>query len=324
MQSWRNPDGPARCALRWGAAASAGCLGLLLAALLLAPLTRPTAGFLATGYERSPQDGRTLHYALYDPARHLQQDVAVLPPDVATRLAWSPDGRQRVRLVAEGSGRYRLFLEGRHGEDPHELAPSGLVARAATVPVWSPRGDALVLTVTEPGLGSLPRIALLALESERLTFLTDGQNASLDPTWSPDGEWIAFAARLAGDWEILRVRPDGSASERLTQLPGRDASPAYAPLNGGPYSGMLAFLHEGQVWLMGADGAAAEPVADAPGSVTALSWSLDGRYLAMRARPGWLWLRDMIDGTSATVPRPDGCAQGPGPTCSLVALDWRR
>ncbi|MFZ5879989.1 MAG: TIR domain-containing protein [Chloroflexota bacterium] len=36
------------------------------------------------------------------------------------------------------------------------------------------------------------------------------------PVWSSDGQWIYFASVEGGDWDILRIRPDGSGLKNIT------------------------------------------------------------------------------------------------------------
>ena len=40
--------------------------------------------------------------------------------------------------------------------------------------------------------------------------------ADRQPTWSPDGAWLAFASERSGWWEVHLVRPDGSDARQLT------------------------------------------------------------------------------------------------------------
>jgi serine/threonine protein kinase len=47
------------------------------------------------------------------------------------------------------------------------------------------------------------------------------------PVWSGDGQWIYFATVDGGDWDIFRIRPDGSDSENITRdWPSNEVTPA--------------------------------------------------------------------------------------------------
>jgi tRNA A-37 threonylcarbamoyl transferase component Bud32 len=47
------------------------------------------------------------------------------------------------------------------------------------------------------------------------------------PVWSGDGQWIYFAGMDGGDWDIFRIRPDGSGVENLTRdWPSNEVMPA--------------------------------------------------------------------------------------------------
>jgi Tol biopolymer transport system component len=70
------------------------------------------------------------------------------------------------------------------------------------------------------------------------------------PRWSPDGRWLAFLSE--------RPRPGGSSD---------DAAEA-----------------KRQIWLIRPDGGEAVPLTSAPGSVSALGWSADGKTIGFLAR----------------------------------------
>jgi Tol biopolymer transport system component len=49
------------------------------------------------------------------------------------------------------------------------------------------------------------------------------------PTWSPDGQWIAFHSNRDGDFDIYIVRPDGSKLRQLTDDDDDDVQPSWSP-----------------------------------------------------------------------------------------------
>ena len=50
-----------------------------------------------------------------------------------------------------------------------------------------------------------------------------------NPSWSPDGQWIAFTSERNGSADLYRVKPDGTALERLTGNPAYEDQAAFSP-----------------------------------------------------------------------------------------------
>ena len=67
------------------------------------------------------------------------------------------------------------------------------------------------------------------------------------PCWSPDGRYIAFAAKKDGNWDIYYMNSDGSNITRLTIDPAGDVNPSWSP-----DGTMIAFNSErsgsSQIW----------------------------------------------------------------------------
>jgi Tol biopolymer transport system component len=93
-------------------------------------------------------------------------------------------------------------------------------------PDWSPDGKRLVLRVATP---SNKGLAILDVDSGRLTALTPASDRDNLPKWSPNGTLIAFTSDRDGDYDIYTIRPDGTGLTRLTNTPGNDAHAAWSP-----------------------------------------------------------------------------------------------
>jgi WD40 repeat protein len=101
------------------------------------------------------------------------------------------------------------------------------------------------------GLASLPfdplvsplgnaRLWSFPLEDNVEVWLTDHNRANprslsnhpardFEPSWSSEGDWIAFTSQRDGNMEIYVVRADGSGLRRVTFNPGSDRVPIWRP-----------------------------------------------------------------------------------------------
>jgi TolB protein len=61
--------------------------------------------------------------------------------------------------------------------------------------------------------------------------LTDHRGDEWFPTWSPDGEKIAFASSRGGNDDIYTMNADGTGVVRLTDHPQPDGSPTWQPVD---------------------------------------------------------------------------------------------
>ena len=61
------------------------------------------------------------------------------------------------------------------------------------------------------------------------TNLTNHPQGDEKPSWSPDGNKIAFKAQRTGTGDIYVMNADGSGQTRLTNNRGSDASPHWGP-----------------------------------------------------------------------------------------------
>ena len=98
------------------------------------------------------------------------------------------------------------------------------------------------------------------------------------PSWSPDGERIAYFADHRGAPDIYTVAADGTDVARLTRNPAADYSPVWSS------DGRIAFVSERggdqDIYVMEADGSSQLDVSRNRWPDEAPAWSPDGRRIA--------------------------------------------
>lgn len=72
--------------------------------------------------------------------------------------------------------------------------------------------------------GTDDEIYVADIRGEGARNLTNAPGDDGHPNYSRDGEWIVFESNRSGNWEIWRMRSDGSAQEQLTEGKGRYVS----------------------------------------------------------------------------------------------------
>jgi dipeptidyl aminopeptidase/acylaminoacyl peptidase len=204
--------------------------------------------------------------ALVDPASGEAKVLPGLPPG-AKPLAWSPDrtrlllsGRWRdttqlfvweraneqVEIATSAPGEHPMGCIGGDGRlvavEAHRVGgtytgrlvatpPAGGGLRPVTpgptdvLPACSP-SEPLVAYVTASEDGSTA-IAVLALDdpAARPRVIARG----VDPDFTPDGQWIVYAAPTAEGTRLFRIRPDGAGRTRLGAGPFEERQPSVSP-----------------------------------------------------------------------------------------------
>lgn len=155
--------------------------------------------------------------------------------------------------------------------------------------------------------------------------VTQGMAFDTQPTYSPDGEWIAFVSDRSGAENLWLMRADGSEPRQVSF--GDDdtvlVSPAWSPDGKSIYVSRFRWsLNNYELWRYALDGAetllAPIKAADQPGSVSSLGAvaSPDGKHVYFARRTGdsedgnWSIVRRDVDGAAEKTIVPDPL--GPG------------
>jgi Tol biopolymer transport system component len=95
--------------------------------------------------------------------------------------------------------------------------------RIIQAPMQSPDGKRVVFS-------ALTHLYVMDLPAATPRRVSNDQNREFQPTWSPDGQWLAYVTWSADGGHIWKIRADGSgAPQQLTHVPAYYRDPAWSP-----------------------------------------------------------------------------------------------
>jgi len=176
--------------------------------------------------------------------------------------AWSPDGTAIAFASDREGGVLQIYTVSVAGGEPLVLRLNGVEEHD---PSWSPDSSMLVFA---SGEGAARELVVFDSASGIRQITSNGAN-DVDPAWSPDGQFIAFASTASGDFDLWRMRPDGTDLTQLTTDPAADHDPAWSPdgraiafsrSEGGTSNLYVLVLETGEeIMIAGGDGGASHP-----------------------------------------------------------------
>ena len=155
-------------------------------------------------------------------------------PDFDGSPSWSPDGK-RIAFMSDRDGdflHFDIFVMAADGGNQQNITNDPFDERH---PSWSPDGKRIVFSSHRDRhfrsrFGITSEIYVMDADGGNQQRLTKNRKNDWFPSWSPDGERIAFAADRKGDFanfEIYVMDVDGGNLRNLTNNPQNDFSPAW-------------------------------------------------------------------------------------------------
>jgi Tol biopolymer transport system component len=174
--------------------------------------------------------------------------------------AWSPDG-STIAFGSDRTGFNQIFvMNSANGSNQTRLTNTSTQEQ---FPNWSPDGKRIAFASSRAGGYDIYTMEAVDADSDgngdnllRLTntSATFPPSGNFDPTWSPDGNLIAFQSDRNSDWEIYVMNADGSNQINRSNNPATDGSPDWQPLPSSralsaPAVGSLGLVLLGVVFL---------------------------------------------------------------------------
>ena len=228
--------------------------------------------------------------------------------DIPGSVAWSPDGSQL--LFTCGSQATNLCRVAINGGAVDNLTNNGPDSFAwYREPVWSPDGS--LISYVSPDENKELQLFVMDVNGNDVRQLTIGSGQNSLHSWSPDGQFIAYANLSDGVWRALAIEVAGGDVVTLSEaLPLMEAVvPQW-----GPDESQVTLLYSTE---LEADAIAVAVVALEDTTVIPITengwqvqWSADGRQIAYISSEAQIYLHGVSPsgiGSPTIIDCPSGC-----------------
>lgn len=160
-----------------------------------------------------------------EPRAELQTPSTQPAAETAVAPDFGGSDAPRVNLFGElgNSTAGKMRFVGETGFQQHSYTTEG----NDSSPQLDPTGKWMVYTSTRHQFA--PRIYVQRTDGTTVTQLTNGPGHDAYPTFSPDGNYIAFCSTRNGDWDIYVMDVNGHNVTQVTNGLSQDIHPSFSP-----------------------------------------------------------------------------------------------
>jgi TolB protein len=154
---------------------------------------------------------------------------------------------------------------------------------------WSPRGDAIALTLSKDGNAE---IYVISPSGQILRRLTNNPAIDTSPTWSPDGGRIAFVSSRGGSPQVYVSSASGGGARRLTFKGSYNQEPSWCPRKETPLVAFTGRDESGHfdIFTVNVESGEVKRLTQGQGSNKSPSWAPNGRLIVFSSSRGGLWI----------------------------------
>ena len=204
-------------------------------------------------------------------------------PGLDSSPSWSPDGKRIAfssnRDNKKGRFIFEIYVMDADGGNQQNLTNNPWDDQS---PSWSPDGKRIVFSARRPGhfetkFSITDEIYVMDADGGNQQRLTENRKNDWDPSWSPDGERIAFMSDRKGDlvnFEIYVMDADGQNEQRLTENRVDDGAPVWSPDSKriAFYSDKDGNFENSEIYVMDADGSNLQNLTNNPHADSSPAW----------------------------------------------------
>jgi TolB protein len=141
---------------------------------------------------------------------------------------FSPDGT-RIAFISDREGAERIWIKDFPDGPEHRLTQRSPASRIVEDKItWAPSGKKIAYVLTIPETPSV--VVIFDIDSGKEIFLRGPSGQISDPSWSPDGRYMAVTVTHKNEQQIWIVRENGSAWTKLTNSSGGNWNPIWGPV----------------------------------------------------------------------------------------------